>query len=413
MKVLLAVSIFLIGGLGLIIYDVEKGTINFPYPSHVDYTYGSISPTSNTQKEKDKIVSDYYDIWKKNYLIKEINSNSPLYRIATDIKDKTRTVSEAQGYGMIITAIMAGYDKDAREIFDGLWKFSRQYPSSISPDLMAWEIPKKVKNSNSAFDGDTDMAYALLMADKQWGSAGNIHYANEAKKLIEAIYKYTIGKDSKLPLLGDWEDPHGEKFNQFTPRTSDFMLRNFRSFYDFTKDNRWLEVLEASQLALISFQKYSTPHTGLVSDFIKFDYEKNYFVPTEQHFLETHDNAFYYNACRVPLRVAMDALLSGDDKSIDITQNISSWIISTTKGDPTLIKGGYMMDGKVIGNFFTTAFASPLAVASMLSPKDQIWLNKNYDFIKDRVENYYEDSLNLLSLLVLSDNFWDSARTPK
>ena len=413
MKLLVAVALSVIGGLGLIVYGVEKGDINFPYPSHISYTYGSISPISNTQEEKDKIVSDYYDLWKENYLIKETNTTKPLYRIATDIKDKRRTVSEAQGYGMIITVIMAGHDKDARKIFDGLWRFSRSYPSSISPNLMAWEVPKKVKSSNSAFDGDTDMAYALLMADKQWGSNGDINYANEAKNLIEAIYKYTIGKDSKLPLLGDWENPNGKKFNQFTPRTSDFMLRNFRAFYDFTKDNRWLEVLDASQLALMSFQKYSSPQTGLVSDFIKFDYEKNYFVPTQQHFLETHDNAFYYNACRVPLRVGMDALLSGDDRSIDIVQNISSWIINSTKGDPTLIKGGYMMNGRVVGDFFTTAFASPLAVASMLSPRDQIWLNKNYDFIKDRVENYYEDSLNLLSLLVLSGNFWDSARTPK
>ncbi len=413
MNLLVAMALVVIGGLGLIIYDVEKGDINFPYPSHVTYVYGSISPMSNTQEEKDKIVSDYYDIWKKNYIIKETSSSETLYRIATDIVNKKRTVSEAQGYGMIITAIMAGYDKDAQKIFDGLWRFSRSFPSSISPDLMAWEIPKKVKNSNSAFDGDADMAYALLIADKQWGSAGDINYANEAKRTIKAIYKYTIGKDSKLPLLGDWEDPNGKKFNQFTPRTSDFMLRNFRSFYAVTKDKRWLEVIDASQLALMSFQKYSASNTGLVSDFIQFDYEKNYFVPTSQKFLETHDNAFYYNACRVPLRIGMDALLSGDDRSIDIVQNLSSWIIDSTKGDPTLIKSGYMMDGKVIGNYFTTAFASPLGVGAMLSPKDQIWLDKNYDFIKDRVENYYEDSLNLLSLLVLSGNFWDAAKTPK
>ena len=67
MKLLIIATIFVLGGLGLIVYKVEKSDINFPYPAHMQYIYGSIVPNSDSQKDMDKIVSDYYDIWKKEF----------------------------------------------------------------------------------------------------------------------------------------------------------------------------------------------------------------------------------------------------------------------------------------------------------------------------------------------------------
>ena len=40
---------------------------------------------------------------------------------------------------------------------------------------MGWEVPPdEPGGTDSAFDGDCDIAYALLLADAQWGSAGAI-----------------------------------------------------------------------------------------------------------------------------------------------------------------------------------------------------------------------------------------------
>ena len=47
------------------------------------------------------------------------------------------TVSEAHGYGMMLAALMAGYDPEAQSIFDGLFAFYRDHPSSLTPGLMA------------------------------------------------------------------------------------------------------------------------------------------------------------------------------------------------------------------------------------------------------------------------------------
>ena len=141
-----------------------------PFPTHTLYP-GSISPSAYSPKQLDHTVLEYYRIWKKSYLVHEGN----YFRIAMDKEDKTRTTSESQGYGMLITAYMAGADSEARKIFDGLYSFVRAHPSSICKDLMSWEIPeKRPGHGDSAFDGDADIAYALLVADSQWGSDGAI-----------------------------------------------------------------------------------------------------------------------------------------------------------------------------------------------------------------------------------------------
>ena len=45
-------------------------------------------------------------------------------------------------------------------------------------------------------------------------------YDTEAASLIDAIMDSTVGPNSRLPLLGDWVDPAGPRYDQFTVRTS-------------------------------------------------------------------------------------------------------------------------------------------------------------------------------------------------
>ena len=98
------------------------------------------------------------------------------------------TVSEAHGYGMLITAHMAGHDPKAKAYFDGLYRYFRAHPSKINPELMAWkqgdtgQAVVNVGGVDSATDGDMDIAYALLLADRQWGSDGEINYLAEANR---------------------------------------------------------------------------------------------------------------------------------------------------------------------------------------------------------------------------------------
>ncbi|MDP3721765.1 MAG: glycosyl hydrolase family 8, partial [Anaerolineaceae bacterium] len=144
-----------------------------PFPNHTAYAPGSILPNHRTQAQLDDDVRAFYDYWKASYVIQDGTDamGRPFYQIAfgKNAEARANTVSEGQGFGMLILPVMAGYDPEAQEIFDGLWLFARSHPSEVDARLMDWNIVKKEGNA-SAFDGDADMALGLLLADAQWGS---------------------------------------------------------------------------------------------------------------------------------------------------------------------------------------------------------------------------------------------------
>src|SRR4029079_10933497 len=72
------------------------------------------------------------------------------------------TVSEGIAYGLLF----AVYFND-KTTFDGLWAYAQRF---LDPSgLMNWHINAggTVAGANSATDSDEDMAFALVMADKQ------------------------------------------------------------------------------------------------------------------------------------------------------------------------------------------------------------------------------------------------------
>lgn len=383
-----------------------------PFPQHVVYAAGTIRPNYRAQSQQDDDVRAYYDDWKKNYLIGAgaLADGTKLYRVSIGKTNPGRTVSEGQGYGMIIEAVMAGHDLEAQSLFDGLWRFSRQYPSGRDPRLMGWQIPVGNDGNPSAFDGDCDIAFALLLADAQWGSGGSINYKNEALTVIAGILASTIGPRSRLPMLGDWVQADHPTHNEYTPRSSDFMPGHFRAFGKATGDPVWLDVVNASQSVITSLQTNYSPDTGLLPDFI---------VPTSQSdktpkpappgFLEKDvDGDYYYNAGRDPWRLGTDALLNADPVSMAQTRKITRWIRGAAAGVSTQIRAGYRLNGTPLpeSDYFTIFFAAPFAVAAMTDSTQQQWLNDLYDSVYAAHEDYYEDSVALLSLLTLTGNMW-------
>ena len=379
---------------------------NRPFPQHVTYAPGSILPNHRTRDQLDNDVRAYYDHWKATY-IAEAGTNADgvmMFRVVfgKDEPARSTTVSEGQGYGMMIVPIMAGYDPEAQTIFDGMWAFVDAHRSEIDPRLMDWNVPLEEGNA-SAFDGDADIAFGLLLADAQWGSNGRVNYKAEAQTMIAGILESTIGPESHLPMLGDWVNVGEPQYNQFTPRSSDFMLVNFRAFRNATNEPIWDDVIFQSQILMASIQEEHSPETGLMPDFIVDG------APAPANFLENPtDGAYNYNAGRVPWRVGTDVLLNDDELSRFIVQNISHWVETSAEGDPMKIRAGYELNGEPLpdSDYFTTFFVAPMGVAAMNDPAQQVWLNKIYDTVYTKHNDYYEDSINLLCLQVMSGNFW-------
>ena len=326
---------------------------------------------------------------------------------------KFQSVSEGQGYGMIIEVLLAGADPEAKTTFNHLLNYVSAHPSNPQTTLMAWSQLRdnkveNVKESTSATDGDMDIAYALLLADAQWGSDGEYNYKDSAKRMIGDIMKDEINGKTYSILLSDAVKPDSEDF--YDMRSSDFMPLHFKSFEEATGDLHWKKVVDQNYEVFKRMQMKYSPDAGLVPDFI---ININHIAkPAKARYLESRYDGYYnYNACRVPMRVAMDYLLTGDSRSYEMMGIINRWIRETTSGNPDNISAGYTLDGDDIKTrkFEALSFICPFAVAAMVDSSNQVWLNAVWDYMTGfKLEDfdYYDNSIKMLCMLIISGNYW-------
>jgi endoglucanase len=374
---------------------------------------GIIRPSRWTQSQLDSHVQAAYERWKSRYLVAVDGSQ---YRVAFSKSGANHgaTVSEGQGFGLMIVSTMAGYDPEARSICEGLSLFVRAHPSEIEPRLMDWHVPGGNGNT-SAFDGDADIAYGLLLAASRWGNDGLVAFRTEFDRTLAGIRERTIGPQSRLPMLGDWVDPNGSKHNQYTPRSSDLMPGHFHTWARATGDAFWTQVAVASQNTVAALQSEYSPVTGLLPDFIEPRSAQNHRPrPASPGFLEgPNDGNYNYNAGRDPWRIGADAILHKDATSAAQAAKIARWARATTNGDPRAFKSGYYLDGRPLpdSDYFSVFFVAPLGIAAMCDAGLQDWLDDIYAaVIATTDQDYYEESVALLCLLLMTGNFRDPTR---
>jgi endoglucanase len=362
---------------------------------------------SASEKERDEAVKNFYFKWKEKFLRPGCNPGELV--VLTKNKPSQLTVSEAHGYGMIITAYMAGIEPDAKRQFDAFVRYHRSHPSGITQGIMAWNQNTAcvdIGGKNGAIDGDLDIAYGLLLADKQWGSCHDVNYKAIAQWVITAISKKGIDQEGRYPLLGDWVNKQWTLSHYNGSRVSDFMGSHFRAFQEESSDVVWNGILDNTYWIANEIQTKHSP-SGLLPDFVE-GLDKGAPVPARMGYLEgARDGTYAYNACRIPLRMATDYMLSGDERPRHIALRINSFAKKVSGGDPKKLRGGYYLDGREMVDYETMAFTGPFAVGAMLDIEDQAWLDALWEHTVSReMENYYEDTLRLLSMIVLSGNWW-------
>ncbi len=379
-----------------------------PFPQNVKYFAGVIKPNGLSQTQLDDEVRSFYTQWKKRF-VKNVPGKTESY-IWFEGKDKKQCVSEGQGYGMIITTLMAGCDPGAKTTYDRLFNYYRAHPSGRGKHLMAWAQYTNGKDvdKTSATDGDMDVAYSLLLADKQWGGKGPINYLQAAKNIIGDIMQYEINHQTWSVTLSDGVEAESKDY--FATRSSDFMPSHFKAFATATNDNRWLKVVDAGYKLFIGMQDKYSPEAGLVPDFIVGINKTP--KPVQPHFLESaYDGYYNYNACRVPWRIGTDYLLSGDKRAKTITDRINRWIRETTNNDTYNLSAGYTLAGNDIkGRYFEAlSFIAPFAVSASVDTKNQVWLNKIWKYLLDfkmKDFDYYDNTIKLMDMIIISGNYW-------
>ncbi|MFF8839359.1 glycosyl hydrolase family 8 [Streptomyces sp. NPDC015130] len=377
-----------------------------PFGSHLrPYAAGTLKP-SGSQASIDQKVVEYYNRWKAAFVRQ--NCGNGWYQIISPDADHPY-VAEAQGYGMVVTATMAGADPDAKKIFDGLVKWKIDHPSSINPNLLAAEQDtacRSVNGGDGATDGDMDVAYGLLLADKQWGSTGTYNYKDLALKHIAAIKKDELNPTTRLLKLGDWSSSGDQYY--YISRTSDWMVDHFRAFRTASGDTTWDAVRSAHQTQISRLQSTYASGTGLLPDFV-VDTNTTPRPAPGQVLEDPNDGAYWWNACRTPWRIADDAVTSGDAGSLAAARKLNSWIKTKTGGDPNKIAIGYKLNGTQIAAGSEAAFFAPFAVAAMTDPSSQAWLDALWNkMLATPVDtsSYFSASIQLQVMITASGNHW-------
>ena len=381
-----------------------------PFGTHGGYvTAGVRQPTGATPATLDQVTLAFYRQWKAAHLVPGCVAGT--YRVNNAASGQPiRVSSEGQGYGMLVAALMAGADPDAQLIFDGLYRYVSSHGVAAQPSLMAWAQDAAchtAPGATTATDADLDIAYALLLADRQWGSAGAIDYHGAALRMLAAILATDVHPAGSLLIGGPL--PATDRHYDGT-RTSDVMPGHLKAFAAATGSARWIAISDRAYATLSALQAGYAPATGLVPDFA-VGASGAAPRPAPPAWLEgPNDGHYSWNACRVPLRLATDYLLSGDARARAVIQRLNAGIRRATADVPARLRTGYTLDGVGYGGGAVMAFLAPLAVAAMIEPAvgtNQPWLDAAWAaVVQQPPTDYYSDSLKLMAMLVVSGNWW-------
>ncbi|MFJ4191852.1 glycosyl hydrolase family 8 [Kitasatospora sp. NPDC089509] len=379
-----------------------------PFPSHTAYQVG-VTPSA-PQASRDAAVEKQYDSWKANYLVHGCASNE--YYVSTKGDgDATNNgpVSEGQGYGMNIVPLMAGYDADAQSEFDGMWQLVKDHRDQYG--LMQWQLDGKscayysTGTPDSATDGDLDIGYGLILADRQWGG-----YTADAQQWLASVYAHDVAPDGHLKCEDD--GPNTDT------RPSDHMLDHLRAFAAYDTAHDWNKVIARTEAVLSAFTAAYSPNAGLVSDFV-IGADTASPSPAPADYQEKQpDDIVGYNSIRVPWHLGTDALLSGSSTaatSYALAQQESACLKGESGGNPQNVYPHTKLDCTPYSTEQSEAAGDAVGPAAMAAG-DQAWTDAIWNALGANPfgDHYYGETIKTLVYLVMAGDYWSptAATTP-
>jgi endo-1,4-beta-D-glucanase Y len=346
-------------------------------------------------------VQAAYDLWKETVVTDAGAGGFLRVRKPDSGNIIGSTVSEGMGYGMLLAVYMNDQD-----VFDNLWKYVRLH---LNPrGLMHWEIDPdgNVIGSGAASDGDEDMAWALVMADRLWGGSGTLDdtYLNYAIELIDLMWAHEVdhGRGEMLKPGDEWGDVDVTNPSYFAPAY-------YRVFGEVTgKQDDWNKVVDSSYRIIENSLNAANGNTenGLVPAW----------CDSAGTPVEAYGGAplhFQNDSTRTPFRVGQDYCYYGEPRAKAYLEKISSFYVGVGVAG---IVDGYELDGtprpeRPENALQAASFVGPAGVAAMHNPEYQAFVDEAYSALAgmDLTNGtiYYQKSWTALSLLMLSGNFFE------
>ncbi|MFJ8159240.1 glycosyl hydrolase family 8 [Streptomyces sp. NPDC094468] len=385
---------------------VAATTPAHPFPTHVAYQTG-VMPSASAAT-RDAAVEKQYDAWKSAYLVHGCASNE--YYVSTKgdgDAPNNGPVSEGQGYGMNIVPLMAGYDTNAKTEFDGLWQLVKDHEDQYG--LMQWKLDGstcKYADSgtpDAATDGDLDIGYGLLLADKQWGG-----YTSDAKAWLGRIYAHDVAADGHLKCEDDGPSTD--------TRPSDMMLDHLRAFAAYDTAHDWNKVVTRTEAIVNEFTSAYSSTKGLLSDFV-VNADTTSPKPAPANYQESQpDNIVGYNSIRVPWHMGTDALLNGTTTAATAYNNAKKWSAcakSVSGSDPKKVYPHLNLNCTVYSTSDQAEEAGDSVGPAAMAAGDQAWTDTIWNQLATNPfgDGYFGETIKTLVYIVMAGDYWNPSAT--
>jgi endo-1,4-beta-D-glucanase Y len=381
-----------------------------PFPAHVTYKVGVLPSAS--QSVRDAAVEKQYNSWKATYLVQGCATNE--YYVSTkgdDDAPHNGTVSEAQGYGMNIVPLMAGFDANAQTEFNGLWQLVKDHEDQFG--MMQWQLDGNTckyadtGTPDGATDGDLDIGYGLILADRQWGG-----YNADALTWLGNFYAHNVAADGHLKAEDDGPSTD--------TRPSDNMLDHLRAFAAYDPGHDWAKVITKQQALFTEVTTSFSATAGLLPDFV-VNANTTSPKPSPADYQENQpDNIVGYNSLRVPWHLGTDALENGSTTAsvaFGLAKKESACLKNAAAGNPQNVHPHVNLnctwrntDGD--GNTDTEAeeAGDSIGPAAMASG-DQTWTDAIWNQLATNPfgDAYFGETIKTIVYIVMAGDYWNPA----
>jgi endo-1,4-beta-D-glucanase Y len=312
------------------------------------------------------------------------------------------TVSEGIAYGMMIAVMV-----DDQPLFDGLFQYALRWANECG--LMSWYIApdgSHALGSGAATDADEDIAWALVMADRQWGGCGALSesYLSHAQRQIERIWSFEVDHERFAGMLLPGDEWRGR--NVFNP--SYFAPHQYRLFGEVTGNVAgWQRVIDRGYAVLEAClnETNGNRQNGLVPAWCDDTGQ-----PVEA-FPGAMTN-YQYDSARLPFRIGQDWAYHEEPRARAYLARTSEFFAGV---GAARIVDGYTLAGEPapdpraqVPNPGSAVFVGCAAVGAMHDPRYRAFVDAAYERVSTGKllarSRYYNHCWTVLSLLMLSGN---------
>lgn len=321
---------------------------------------------SNSAQSKDVFSAEIVEnTWNgfKHYFI---NSNGRVVR-----PKEADTVSEGQAYAMLRAVWL-----NDKATFDNCYRWTEKNLSRLATkqdNLLCWHWKSgSVTDQMPASDADVDYALSLIFAHCRWGQNNPKDmesYDAKAKKILSDILKKeTFRTKSNRLYLAPWVITKENSIKNFPLNPSYFSPAQFRIFYEFTKDKRWMELIDTTYMVLddLSTEFNDRKGIGLFPDWCSVDGNDTFTT------LEGKSSDFGHEAIRILYRISLDLIWYNEKRAENLLKGKALPFIESQIQKYRAVYCEYSYTGSPLKRYENAGFYSCYATAIMALPSKYI-----------------------------------------